>query len=138
MGLDCSHGAWHGAYSAFNRFRAAVCRAVGGSWPPHRVGAEIEGEPCTNQGRWYVPEAVTREVWPGLYLFLCHEDCEGSLTPEECRLVADDLEKLLPELHKMGADVGHLARVGGPDGAARLFIAGCRAAHSRNEPLEFA
>jgi len=35
MGLDTTHDAFHGAYSAFNRFRQIVCRAIGGSFPPH-------------------------------------------------------------------------------------------------------
>ena len=26
MGLDCSHGCWHGAYSAFMRWRAKLAR----------------------------------------------------------------------------------------------------------------
>jgi hypothetical protein len=35
MGLDCSHDAFHGAYSAFNSFRKFICKAIGGSFPPH-------------------------------------------------------------------------------------------------------
>jgi len=29
MGLDTSHGCWHGAYSAFHRWRAGVAKAAG-------------------------------------------------------------------------------------------------------------
>jgi hypothetical protein len=29
MGLDTSHDAWQGAYSAFTRFRTALCKAAG-------------------------------------------------------------------------------------------------------------
>ena len=137
MGLDTTHDAWHGAYSAFNRFRAAVCKAAGGAWPPHEPGTRVDGEPCLDNRMWYVPESVTRDKNPGLYEFLCHEDCEGSIAPDMCAKVADDLEALLPTLDEMGLDWGHLERCGGPGGAARKFIAGCRAAHVAGEPLEF-
>lgn len=137
MGLDVTHDAWHGAYSAFNRFRAAVCAAAGGSWPPHPHGAELEGEPLTDQNRWYVPDSVTREAWPGLYAFLCSGDCEGSFPPEVCLQMAADLERLLPALDAMGADWGHLGRAGGPGGAARTYIEGCRLAASLGEELGY-
>jgi hypothetical protein len=29
MGLDTSHDCWHGAYSAFMRWRSELCRAAG-------------------------------------------------------------------------------------------------------------
>lgn len=38
MGLDISHDAFHGAYSAFNSLRQEVAHAVGGSYGPHRLG----------------------------------------------------------------------------------------------------
>ena len=41
MGLDISHDAWHGAYSAFNRFRQKVAQAMGGSYPPHYIYDKI-------------------------------------------------------------------------------------------------
>jgi len=35
MGLDVPHGAFSGAYSAFNNLRRFLLRSIGGSWPPH-------------------------------------------------------------------------------------------------------
>lgn len=35
MGLDVTHGAFSGAYSAFNNLRRFLLRSIGGSWPPH-------------------------------------------------------------------------------------------------------
>lgn len=29
MGLDTTHDCWHGAYSAFHRFRHGIARAIG-------------------------------------------------------------------------------------------------------------
>lgn len=152
MGLDTTHGAFHGAYSAFNRLRQAICRAAGGSFPyheynpddfpPHKLGVPPDSphvEPMANN-RWYVPDYVSREEWPGLYIFLEHEDCEGSISPADCVKIANDLEKLLPALEKFPEAFGHLGRPengGSYVGATRLFIGGCRLAASRGETLEF-
>ena len=39
MGLDTSHDAFHGAYSAFNSLRQEVAHVVGGSYGPHWLRA---------------------------------------------------------------------------------------------------
>ncbi len=35
MGLRCSHDAFKGGYSDFNRLRQAVCKTLDGDHPPH-------------------------------------------------------------------------------------------------------
>lgn len=45
MGLDTSHDAFHGAYSAFNRLRQEVSRARGGSFPPHAMTYTVPPKP---------------------------------------------------------------------------------------------
>lgn len=146
MGLDCSHDAFHGAYSAFNRFRSAVCACYGGSYPPHKPGARAYrlGMDDTGEGLdpncWYVPDHITRDSNPGLYLFLEHSDCDGELSPDECTLVADALQHILDGLKwwdVFNPPGGHLERLGGCHGAAARFIAGCRAAAAANEHLLF-
>lgn len=158
MGLDTTHDAFHGAYSAFNRLRQMICRAAGGSFPPHDPARlkELDIED-PKPSWWYVDDDITEEKYPGLYAFLKHSDCDGSFTPAECLQVADDLEKLLPKIAEMDdGDVsggvsftkeeggiavarhpGHLSRVGGYTGATQKFIDGCRLAASRGETLEF-
>ena len=151
MGLDCSHEAFHGAYSAFNQLRQQVCKAVGGSFPPHTdaellrrlgVGDVAEAMRFKWEGdRWFVPDGVTREAWPGLYLFLCHSDCDGTLSPTECLLVADDLDRVLA-LPRGGAldapaGQGHIGQQGGYRAVLGQFVKGCRAAHDADEVLEF-
>jgi len=158
MGLDVSHDAFHGAYSAFNRFRMAVCWAAGGSFPPHVLPERLKelkleeeknpnywdekrdppkaGIACHNW--WYVPDGVTKETHPGLYLFLSHSDCDGTLTPDECRLVASDLEKLVDVIGQFPlSDEGHIRRDGGYRAVLERFIAGCRLAAERNEVMDF-
>ena len=137
MGLDCSHDAFHGAYSAFNRFRKAVARAMNGSFPPHDPPVHPDGTRMEDDS-WYWGDGYTAETHPGIALFLSHEDCDGILTPEECLLVARDLEGLLPMLDTYGPGDGHIARAGGYGEVARQFIAGCLAAAAAQEDLVFA
>ena len=148
MGLDCSHDAFHGAYSAFNRFRQAVAAAIGGSFPPHYLyenGNLVEGgdgflkkradlsERCLYWGDECSPEAN-----PGLYIFFVHEDCEGEISPADCTLVANELEAILPKIAALGwHEAGHIAARGGLVGVTEKFIAGCRAAAADGVPLEF-
>jgi len=140
MGLDTTHDAFHGAYSAFNRFRQAACEALGGSFPPHSNLERLKAIGVTEEPRrdwWYVPDEVTRETHPGMYFFLEHEDCDGIIPPEMCGLIAEEMERLLPRLDEMGEDVGHIAAAGGIGAVARRFIKGCRLAAKRNEKITF-
>ena len=134
MGLDCSHDAFSGAYSAFNRLRREVARAMDGSWPPHSKFA-IDGE-VLSEDKWYYGADYSEETHPGLFVFMAHSDCDGEISSEYCVKVADDLEALLPKIEERNAG-GHLSRAGGYRGTLEKFIAGCRAAAAANEPLEF-
>ncbi len=130
MGLNCTHGAFDGAYSAFNRFRQAVAQAAGGSFPPH-------DDPSLDHGSWFVEgDDYSQETHKGLWLFLNHSDCDGDLSPRECELVAQDLSFLMPFI-STGDGGGHLSRMGGYRGAAKRFIDGCNAAVMAGERLEF-
>lgn len=130
MGLDCTHDAFSGAYSAFDAFRNAVCSSAGGSWPPHEI-------PGLSEENWYIGEGYSRETHPGLFLLLDHSDCDGEISPEDCALVAKDLSRLLPKLDAMGEGGGHIARDGGYGQVARRFVRGCVSASEAGEALEF-
>jgi hypothetical protein len=130
MGLDTTHDAFHGAYSAFNRFRQAVAAAMGGSYPPHAQDGR-------NPDLWYWGTGYSAESHPGLYEFLAHSDCDGEISPEMCRRVADEMEILLPAIEEHGLGCGHIERDGGYGAVARRFIAGCRRAAEAGEPLGF-
>ncbi len=140
MGLDCSHGAFSGAYSAFGRLRCAAAVAAGGSYPPHHDPPELRkhlGLNTLDPGRWYIPAGVTDESHPGLYLFFNHSDCDGMFTPAECDLVADDLSELLPLIDDTLPSDGHIERDGGFRAVLQRFIDGCRRASMAGEPLVF-
>ncbi len=151
MGLDVSHNAFSGAYSAFNRLRQAVAAATGdgGSYPPHwqynqdgSLRKDTKGNVMLidsfDEDKFYVGGDYTYENNRGLFEFLQHSDCDGMIEPDMCKMVADDLQALLPSVEKLEWESnGHLSRLG-IVGTLQRFIDGCIAAHEANEPLEFA
>ncbi len=148
MGLDCSHDAFHGAYSAFNRLRRIVAYAAGGSFPPHWE-YEPNGEVKEHAGMtvvknnldpssFYLPEGYTHKSHPGLYKFLAHSDCDGKISPTMCTKVANDLESLLPKVEALHWKAGgHLAITGGYVEVLQRFILGCRKAAAQKQSLLF-
>lgn len=145
MGLDTTHDAFHGAYSAFNSLRQEVAACIGGSYPPHWLRAfngelarDKDGYPIRDLSldgeKAYFPDGL-QESSPGMFEFLSHSDCDGEIAPEMCAKVADALEAVLPDMPTRG--VGHIAARGGYREVLRKFIAGCRAAAAKGEPLGF-
>lgn len=124
MGLRVSHGCFDGPYAAFNRIRAGIVAALGGSWPPH---ADPVAFPLADH--WYIDDAYTEEEWPGLFLFLNHSDCDGSLTPTEAALVARDFDRLTAPEHRGAIGLWHPF--------LRRFSDGCALAATRGETVLF-
>jgi hypothetical protein len=123
MGLEISHDAFHGSYSRFNLFRAAVCTAIGGEWPMFNRIRTADPEPII------LPKDFEHNH-PGLYAFFMHSDCDGEISPEMCAKIADELQSLLPILRSIPS----------PDnvvGITQIFILGCRAAALCNQALIF-
>ena len=160
MGLDTTHDCWHGAYSAFMRWRTAVAKAAG---IPlllmdgfHRCPEPLAMEWAEKQkGETYWATALHRwckevdgllplswDLYKGdpIVTLLSHSDCDGHILPQDCGPLADRLDGLLPALEKMDRDEdsgGHVARGGGYAGCARTFVAGLRHASSLCERVEF-
>lgn len=126
MGLDTTHNAFHGAYSAFRRFREAVCVSTGGSWD--------------SENRCFlVGDDFSSETHPGLFEFFGHSDCDGEISPEMCGKIVDEMTGLLPAIKNLTGDFegGHISRDGGLIAVTQRFIDGCREAAANNEPLKF-
>ena len=136
VGLDVSHDAFSGAYSSFNRFRQAIAKAMGGSFPPHEKETDDDGKPL-NREMWYWGDGFSRETHPGLFCLLAHSDCDGEISREDCGRIVEELEPLLPALDAMGLGSGHIERGGGFGAVARRFIEGCVTAFEANESLIF-
>jgi hypothetical protein len=133
MGLDISHDAFSGAYSAFNRFRGFIAKGTGGSFPPH-------DDESLDRNCWYFGEGYNKTKHPGLWELLCHSDCDGKITPGKCNKLANELEELMPKLLELAENDdggGHISRDGGYIEVTKRFIAGCRLAAERKESLRF-
>lgn len=151
MGLDITHGTWHGAYSAFHRWRTEIAKCLGipltlmegfyqdkGSFDPFCLSKSML-KPY-NLALQEINDAFEHFplLWDAfkpnpLHELLYHSDCDGIIEWEKCPAIADELEKLLPELEgkDLGGHIGNLAE------KTRVFIAGLRLAHSKQENIEF-
>lgn len=150
MGLDTSHDCWHGAYSAFNRWREELCRLAG--LPPLEL---MEGFYSSIGGKQFQPPTLyyrcadTRYEdmqrldsrlpirWDclkpdALHELLHHSDCEGEIPWERCGAIADSLEKLIP---LMNGDAG--GHIGNWKDKTQAFVDGLRLAASKQENVEF-
>lgn len=137
MGLDTSHGCWHGAYSAFSRWREHIAEVAGYAiWPVlcedgiKRDTIMLEwhryGELKELMGEW---DATPHDA---LIVLFAHSDCEGVIHPAQAVALADRLEELLPKLEGDGG--GH---VGNYRETTQRFIEGLRAAAATGEDVVF-
>jgi len=126
-GFDDAYSAFEGSYSAFNRFRRAVAKCFGGSFPPH-------DDKSLDDKLFYHGDNFSKKKYPGLYEFMRHSDCDGKLGPTTCEKIANEMEEFLPKLESMGIGYSHMAnyRI-----VAEKFIAATRKASEENKPLLF-
>ena len=148
MGLDCSHGAWSGAYSAFMRWRRKLAQVAG--LPPldlmegFYVPLGGDGMPATlyhgfNTEPWMADlDRLLPIRWAclkpsPLHELLYHSDCDGEIAAEHCGAIADALEELIPFLPDED-DGGH---IGNWREKTRTFVNGLRDAAAAGEALSF-
>lgn len=156
MGLDTTHGCWHGAYSAFHRWRSKIAEVAGlpplemmeGFWGRGNTGMELTltcaASFCERSGNRHDADGLRRLAkmapikWASLapsplHAFLYHSDCDGELAPQDCGPIADALEALVPLLpdEDTGGHIGNWRE------KTRTFIAGLRAAAAAGEAVEF-
>lgn len=153
MGLDTSHGCWHGAYSAFMRWRQKLAEVAGyppldlmeGFYNPDELWCMPPGSgtmiKATDKGWSYRMEQVFTQLPIKWTLFekdplsklLYHSDCDGSIAATDCGPIADRLTELLPLLPE-GDGGGH---VGDWREKTQTFIDGLRRASAAGEDVEF-
>lgn len=149
MGLDTSHDAWHGAYSAFMRWREMLAKTA--NLPPLRL---MEGfyKPLSSfdvptlyfghetRNKEFLQE-IDEELpisWgclkpDVLHQLLYHSDSQGEIENSICGLLADRLDELLPLI----PDEDGLGHIGNYKEKTRQFINGLRIAFDSGEDLEF-
>lgn len=131
MGLDVSHDCWHGAYSAFSRWRDQLARAAGyeiakvdtGSFMGLQDTVLIDWGHIVDEnylGEWHQTPADP------LIVLIAHSAQAGPL--------ADRLAELLP-LMPEGEAPGHVRHW---RNTTQQFIDGLRAAVEAGEDVEFA
>jgi hypothetical protein len=144
MGLDTSHGCWHGAYGAFSRWREKVAEVAG-----YAVWKVIYDDRMLSNGTgfgtdtvmidWgHVTDANLQGEWDEtpadpLIVLIAHSDCDGVIKPEQAGPLADRLAELLPLLpDEVGAGhIGHWRTT------TQQFIDGLRAAAAAGEEVDF-
>ncbi len=153
MGLDISHDTWHGAYSAFHRWREEIALQAGfpplmlmeGFYPIDRREGDpfrcLYNHPEQKEHASYALEAIRRGLpikWDKfkddpLWILLDHSDCDGSLESADALLIAGRLTELLPLLPAEEGG-GH---IGNWKDKTSQFIEGCKRAGKACERLEF-
>ena len=155
MGLDISHDCWHGAYSAFMRWRSHIAAAAG--LPPLRMMEGIwEKDPeCTiygsGDGLGSVRDAILERLgqvvycalpirWASLkpmplFELLHHSDCDGFIPAASCGPIADDLQSIVNSGALDGQDLG--GHIGDIKEKTQTFIDGLRAASDAKEDVRF-
>ena len=159
MGLDTTHGCWHGPYSQFMRWRVWLAKQAGmpslylmegfftverGDYSPilGRDGYSVSDSVRIALGehlpiRW---ESLKRDP---LHRLLSHSDCEGHIPARYALPIAKRLEQIASNAEREGADVpGHAPDVerGIYDSmiaACRRFAKGLREAAACGERVEF-
>jgi len=134
MGLDTSHGAWRGAYSAFNRWRDQLARTAG--YELVRLDGDYRDTILIDWGH-IVPKNYYGD-WDDtpsdpLIILIAHSDTEGVIHPEHAGLLAERLEQILPQLPD-GEGGGH---IGDWREKTQAFIDGLRRAADAVEDLDF-
>lgn len=160
MGLDCSHNAWHGSYSAFMRWRVMLAHVAGlpplelmdgfysslernkngGSIPTLYHGINTNDPAFGPDSRPYLSniDDMLPISWDclkpsPLYELLYHSDCDGYIASDHCDSIADALDALIPLLPDENAG-GH---IGNWREKTKQFVDGLRVAAANGEALSF-
>lgn len=143
MGLDTSHDCFHGAYSAFSRFRLALAAAAKiplklmegyYEWP----GWILDTLPKTQReimSGLFAALPLSWELFEGdpLVVLLHHSDCDGTIPLEHCAALAKRLRELAPLLRGQNGG-GHMGDI---RAAALRFAEGLELAASKGEDVRF-
>lgn len=126
MGLNTTHGAWDGPYSSFGEFRKNLAKEIGINLEEMQ-GFSKDGKPG---------EIPWKTVKHKIKSLLNHSDCDGHLTPRQCKTVAEGLKEIIEKLPDYGLK-GTFDYKYSTKGRAETFRSGCLKAYNKNEYLKF-
>lgn len=141
MGLDTSHDAWHGAYSAFGNWRHEIAVAAGIIQKDESLfpRADFTREPKESPLDWDKLDAMTDcyGVWhtepeDPIWYLLNHSDCEGVIQHKHLLPLADRLQELVPLV-----DTQDWQYTEWQESRTQRFVDGLRAAYEAGEDLDF-
>jgi hypothetical protein len=112
MGLDFNLTKAHWSYSGFNNFRRRIASIIG-----------IELDNMVGFGGKISWDTIDDNIKP----LLSHSDCDGELSPEDCKIV----EPRLRELVKYWDDTDY------DKIQALRLVSGMKASYTKNIPLKF-
>ena len=139
MGLDVSHDCWHGAYSAFSRFRSAIAKAA--KIPLGLMEGFYESpfddynvkDLTPSSVHWWLPLSWDKYNSDPLCILLNHSDCGGEIAASDCAPLAARLRQIAPLLSGQNGG-GHLGDI---EAKAIQFAEGLELAHSKGEEVRF-
>jgi len=119
MGLDTTHNCWQGSYGSFNQFRYNLAKQIKINLDDYiEYGSGIK---------------TLSDLDDDLIPLLNHSDCEGILTPDECKKIVKGLNDILnnfnPDLVNHDTDYFKKQII--------RFRDGCKKAIEANENVEF-
>jgi len=116
MGLDTTHGCWHGSYGSFAAFRSEIARAAG--YPP--LNKMVGYSTALDAIGWfyYLDNPLT--------VLLNHSDCDGYIEADDCLPLANALDDLIKKI-----EVDWVREL------ALRFVDGLRLAAEFGERVEF-
>lgn len=120
MGLTTTHGAWNGSYSFFHAWRKDIAECI---------GMDLDSmEGFFDKDEITIPTKWDKIEHHPLHDLLNHSDCDGFIEWEKCNAIADELEKIHPQLAEKNFSW---------DEATIKFIYGLRQAYEQQENLGF-
>ena len=125
MGLDTSHDAWHGPYSSFNQFRY---------WLAKKIGINLDD--YLGYGKVNPTKDLTSIDHKLMPLFH-HSDCDGILTPSECKQIAEGIDEVLNSMSQEEIDDPENNWHFSNYSKAKQFKEGCLLAYSKKENIDF-
>jgi len=149
MGLDTTHDAWHGPYSAFNNWRTWIASKIGiplklmdGFYCEHEAGLDpflaLEYMfPDKDDTAMYGLRELKKQFplkWEAfkpskLHTLLNHSDCDGEISWEDCKGIHRELMKII---NSKPDDMDEYLLM-----RTNEFADGCFKAYKRKEVLKF-
>lgn len=102
MGVGFSHGGASWSYTGFNYFRKLLAESIGlDLYDMHGFYTEEERAEAIRNGSFPYGDPPQKRPWSEIddpiVGLMHHSDCDGHITPEQCRIIAPRLRELIAD-----------------------------------------